>query len=128
MKYLSHYLEPKQTKLFKEYGVFFAFSTKQFDSQKQPDTKYINLGAGMLCPENNVKTFTKAHSDIIKEAIQDDIDDNGIENIIKRELENYECYYTNDLFDCVNALEDYKITQKQIIEIYNQNLEGKKYD
>ena len=43
MKYLSDYMEHKQTALFKETGAFFAFSNKQFAESKNPKVKYLFL-------------------------------------------------------------------------------------
>ncbi|WP_442806907.1 DUF7659 family protein [Vibrio crassostreae] len=35
MKYLSHYIQAKQTQAFNEAGAFFAFSNKQLDGEKK---------------------------------------------------------------------------------------------
>ena len=48
MKYLSDYMEEKQTALFNRTGTFFAFSQKQFEEGRKDNVKYVNLGQGML--------------------------------------------------------------------------------
>lgn len=40
MKYLSDYTNVAKTELFKEKGVFFAFSQEQFDEQKKEGITY----------------------------------------------------------------------------------------
>jgi hypothetical protein len=119
MKSLTNYIEDSQTALFKEMGVFFAFSNQQFDEQKKENVKYISMGAGTICPQENVKEFIKKHSDIVKNGIAQDIKENGIEAIIKRELGNYECFYTGDITDCVDALKDYDIKKETILQVFN---------
>lgn len=118
MKYLQEYQEAKQTDLFNSTGAFFAFSMKQFNEQKQSGTKYVNCGHGMLCPKPNVDALIDGLGRINKEAIKKDIAENGIKAIIRRELYNYECFYTGDMTDAINALKSYNITNKQIREIY----------
>ena len=51
-------------------------------------------------------------------AVKQDIEENGIEKIIKRELGNYECYYTGEIEDAVEALEDYGITHEQVSNVF----------
>ena len=120
MKYLSDYQEAKQTKLFNQTGAFFAFSTDQFNETKQPDTKYVNCKYGLMCPKGQVKILldglTKAH----QEAIKEDIADNGINAIIKRELYNYECFYSGDISDAVSTLKAYDVTEDQVQDMYRK--------
>lgn len=52
------------------------------------------------------------------EGIKLDIQENGIDNIIKRELQNYECYYTGDISNAVGFLQQYEITEEQVQEVY----------
>lgn len=61
-------------------------------------------------------------SKIIKVGIQDDLRINGKANIIKRELFNYECFYTGDIDDCVDALKDYGINLEEIQQVYSKVL------
>jgi hypothetical protein len=119
MKYLQDYQERAQTTLFNKTGAFFAFNNDQFNEQKQEGVKYISMGAGLICPKDNVKELIERLDSIHKGAIKRDIKENGIEEIIKRELYNHECFYTGDIEDCFNSLENYGITEKEIQEVYN---------
>lgn len=59
MKYLSHYLEEAQTKAFEKAGAFFAFSNSQFDEKKKDGVKYVDMGAGLICPKENMVTLAR---------------------------------------------------------------------
>lgn len=118
MKYLQDYKEANNTALLNQTGAFFAFSTEQLKEAKQPDTKYVNIGHGLLCPKGQEDTLINGLGKIHKEAIQEDIADNGIKAIIRRELYNHECFYTGDVSDAVSTLKAYGITTEQIGEVY----------
>ena len=121
MEYLSDYMTPLQSKVFKKRKVFFAFSNDQFIEGMQEHNltkgvKMISLGAGMYCPKSQYKEVQKELESIYKASIKKDIKENGKNNVIKRELSNYESYYTYDLTDCINALKDYKSISKEDIK------------
>lgn len=118
MKYLSDYINQSTTELLNKYGVFFAFSNKQFDEQKQDGKIYVQLPSGALCPKENVTSFLKEYNLIIDQGIAQDLKENGRENIIKRELCNHECSYTGDIQPCVDALESYGITVEEIEAVF----------
>ena len=59
MKYLTNYIEEAQTMSFDRAGAFFAFSNKQFDEKKVDGVKYINCGAGLICPKDKVEQLMK---------------------------------------------------------------------
>ena len=73
MKYLSNYMEDRQTALFDRLGVFFAFSKGQFDEGKKEGVKYCSLGSGMICPKDNAKELIDELDRIVKECIQQDL-------------------------------------------------------
>ena len=121
MKSLSDYTQEAQTELFNKYGVFFAFSDKQFDEAKKEGVKYSSMGAGMICPTEHCKAVWEGLSAISKEGREQDLKENGKEAIILRELYNYECYYSGDIEDAVEALEAYEFPYTDIIEVYRSN-------
>ena len=114
MKYLSHYIQDKQTALFKSTGAFFAFSNKQFAEGKKPDTMYTQLGAGMLCPSPNVNELIDGLETIHADGIKQDIAENGVKAIIHRELGNHEAQITYEFQDTLDALEGYGITEEMV--------------
>ncbi|HAV1497624.1 DUF7659 family protein [Vibrio parahaemolyticus] len=119
MKYLSDYTQQPQTALFDELGAFFAFSNKQFDEAKKKGIEYVSLGMGMIIPKNNAKKLVERLEQIQKEGIKQDIAENGKEAIIRRELFNHECFYTGDICDCVEKLEEYGYSYDDIYQVYS---------
>ena len=116
---LSTIIQAEQTILFDKLGIFFAFSNEQLDRQKKEGVEYVSLGAGTICPKENVKAFIEEHANLVKTGIAKDIEKNGKEKIIHRELCNYECFYSGDLDDAIDALEDYGFTNEEIYAVYN---------
>ena len=120
MKTLSHYVEAAQTKLFNDTGTFFAFSNKQYDEQAKAGIEYVSLGAGIICPKENVKALTTGLETINAQGIAQDLAENGKEAIIERELHNYEAFYVGSIKDTLDALADYGFTSEEIRQVYNR--------
>jgi hypothetical protein len=127
MKTLSTYTEEKINHLFTKYNGFFAFSQKQFEEAKKEDIKYVSRGGGLYHEAGKSKEFDADYKLMIREAIEQDLKENGKETIIERELMNYECYYSYDITDAVAKLSDYNITYDEIRAVFNKN-KSKHYD
>ena len=121
MKYLSDYMEEKQTALFNKTGTIFAFSQKQFEEGRKDNVKYVNLGQGMLAPDENYIEVIETLKKIYKDSIQQDLKENGKDKIILRELLNHEAYYVGNIEDTIHKLEDYPITEDDISQIFQKN-------
>lgn len=120
MKYLSHYVEAAQTKLFNETGTFFAFSDKKYDDQAKAGIEYVSLGAGIICPTENVKALVDGLETINAQGIAQDLAENGKDGVIERELHNHEAFYVGSIRDTLGALEGYGITREEIVRVYNR--------
>lgn len=120
MKYLSHYVEQAQTECFDKHGAFFAFSNKQFAEKQKQGVEYVSLGMGLICPKPNAKLLIEELNAINAKGILQDVEENGMEAIIKRELYNHECFYTGDISDCVDTLKDYPTNEGEIRKVYNK--------
>jgi hypothetical protein len=123
MKYLSNYIEEAQTKVMREYGAFWAFSDEQFKEQKAEDLKaeeYTHLFAGLMCPKDNAKSLLDGLDEVVQKGIQQDIEENGKDNIIKRELANHEAYYSRSIESTEEALKGYNFTREDILKIYKE--------
>lgn len=120
MKSLQDYREKAQTQLFAKTGAFFAFSTKQFEEQKKEGVKYVSCGAGMVCPKESVKELSDGIEKIGREAREKDLKENGKENIIIRELYDYESFYTGEIDSARDALTPYGITTEEIVAAYRK--------
>ena len=114
MKYLSEYVEKRQTALFKELGIFFACDQKQFEEQEVKGVEYVGLPMQMVCPKKNVKGYLLRHPKLIAEGMAEDLKDNGMKGIIHRELGNHEAYYTYSIEDTVGHLAGYGFTREQV--------------
>lgn len=122
MKYLQDYMNERQTKAFDKAGAFFAFSKEQFDKGRKEGIEYVSAGMGLICPSDTLETLIEELDTIYKESIEQDIKENGIENIIKRELANHEAYYTGEIEQTYDALKDYNIKKEDILKIFkNKN-------
>ena len=122
MKYLSDYMQDKQTDLFAETGTFFAFSSQQFKEKKKEGVKYSHLDGGMICPTKNIQTLLNGLNEIYQSSIKKDLEENGKDKIILRELYNHECFYTGSPEEIFEKLKDYNISETEILEIYRKNL------
>lgn len=120
MKYLSHYIQDAQTELLNRLGGFFAFSQSQLDEQKKEGVEYASASFGLIAPKDNMKELLEGLENIYKLGIEKDKAENGIENIIKRELSNHEAYYTMSINATFNAISDYGVTREQVLEIFNK--------
>ncbi len=115
-------IHEKQENLFTEMGAFFAFSNKQLAEQKKEGVTYVNMFAGLIAPQENVQKIIDGMSKINKEHIAQDVEKNGINAIIRRELFNFECFFSGDITDCVEALKDYPTDEDSIFEQYEKIL------
>lgn len=118
MKSLSDYTRAAHTALFEKTGAFFAFSQSQFEEHKKEGVTYVALDGGLVSPKENVDELIQGFSSISKSGIAQDLAENGREAIIRRELANYECFYTRSIEDCVDALKDYGITEEEVRAVY----------
>lgn len=121
MKNLRTYTNEKINHLFAKYNGFFAFSQKQYQEAKKEDIKYVARGGGLYHEAGKSKQFDVEYELMIKEAIAQDLKENGKKAIIERELVNHECYYTCDISDAVAKLSNYNISHDEIKEEFNKN-------
>ena len=128
MKYLQDYMTERQSAAFKKAKAFFAFSDKQLQEglteTNQNKEDVVSMGNGLIAAKNQASTLFKELEQIYTESIQQDIEENGLNAIIRRELSNHEAYYTGDIESTVDALEDYPVTAEDIHKVYrNRNHE-----
>ena len=122
VKYLSDYINDKNSKLFKETGTFFAFSNEQFKEQMKEGKKYVDMGGGMITEKGNEEKLVKGLNKNYKEGIKQDLKENGKEKVILRELRNHEAFYTGDIEETVETLKDYPgIKTEDIMKSYRKN-------
>lgn len=118
------------SKAIKDHKVFFAFSNEQFEESKtelQPNEKYVRLQGGGFIPELQFNSFIK---EMVK--VQDDFKKAVEENNLKEkhiiyELQNYECFYTMDPTEAINALSDF-YSEKEILEVFYKCVKSGEYN
>ena len=120
MKYLSDYIDEGQKKAIDDAGAFFCFSTAQFNEQKKEGVKYVSILGGLVCPKDKAGELVQELNRIHLDGVNQDIEENGINAIIKRELMNLECYYTGDIDDAVERLKDYGVEYNDVLAVYKR--------
>lgn len=135
--YLSDYIMNNQTKLFDRLGVFFAFDSEQFNegaakhADKRPEgTGWASLGQGMYMPSVNVDEFDKAHAEIVATGIAQDLEENGREGVLERELGNYEIGYAWDDVHDANfreGIKGYGFSEDEIMAAYRRHMNENEY-
>lgn len=114
MKPFSSFTQSKQTELFNKYGVFFAFSQKQFEEQKKPDTKYVSLDGGMIAPKDSYRKFLKEFENTMVKAKIEYLKQYSKKDIIWFELANHEAGYTMSWSSTFEAVEYLGITKEEV--------------
>lgn len=109
---------------FKDHWAFFAFSNQQFEEQKVDGVKYVSAWHGLFCPADKAKQILEAFKEHNEKEKQKQIEVDWIDNIIRYELGNYECYYTWDLSDVEWMVEEYGVTMDYIKNIYREELKN----
>ena len=125
MKYLTHYMEAKQTELMGRTKAFFAFGEDQMREAKKnlsigDDVVLVSMPSGMIVPKENAEELHKGLEQIYLDSIKEDKAENGKDGIILRELENYESFYTGCIREAVNALDNYGYTEDEIRKVFNE--------
>ena len=112
------------SKVFKEHDVFFAFSKEQIEEQKKPGVQYrVNSSMGMFYNIEKEDTIYLEIDKAIEEAQRIDKELHTKEQIILRELINYECFYICDFTDVVEPLQGYGYTLQDIQTIFYKYLQ-----
>jgi hypothetical protein len=118
---MRKYFEARQSEILQRYGVFFAFSNKQLEEQKQPGVEYCSVfGAGDCVPKHHAGNFVADFQAAMQAGREQAIDEMGIEGIIRYELNNHEATYTGSIDDALDALEGYNITREQVLAVFRQ--------
>lgn len=108
MKYLSDYTKEATSAALTKNGGIFAFSTEQFDSQKEEGKIYVSMGAGLYCPKENAQNLYDEIEQAHRNGILQDVAENGAEKIIEREYFNYEMQITWDPSNFHDEMKLYK--------------------
>ena len=115
--------EDSTTELIKTVGMFFAFSTEQFHENKTPlqeGEKYVSIGSGAYMPKGQVNNWINGIKEIEKQ-YKTAVKSNKLrKQEIACQLNNYECYYTGDISDALEALGS-EYTEAEVMAVYREN-------
>lgn len=131
MKYLSQYTEAPISEMLTKYKAFFAFGMDQFEKAKDPNipqADYTHVFQGMYAPKANAQAILTEYAQICKAGIEQDLEENGLYNIILRELNNHECYYTGDHQSALEALDAYPGVTEALVLLIFRNKTNPKYE
>lgn len=103
-------------------GVFWAFGNDQFDENKThkdaPDNEYISVGAGGYIHKSNKEKLDNFLKNTAPKLKKDFVSRINIDDLIRYELNNHECYYTGDFSKVINIIHSYY--DMPIDEIYDK--------
>lgn len=109
-------------KLFEKYGVFFAFSEAQFEEKQQPGVEYAGLVGGGIIPKDNVKAFYEDFASLQNQQKEYNLKHFSKEKLILDELFNYEAFYTWEIDEAFEVLNEmYGFTKQDVQEVFNKN-------
>lgn len=112
---MKHYnVDDELTKIFNQYGAFYAFSDKQFNGAKKEGVTYSSMGVGLICPKENTRLLYDAIEIAVNGAIAWELANNTKKEIIWYQLSNHECQISCDYTDVIGLLGDYGITAEEI--------------
>jgi hypothetical protein len=118
--------EEANSRLFKECGLFFAFSNEQFNENKTPlkdGEKYVSIGSGGYLPKGNFEALQKGMKENEK-AYKLAIKTHNLRvKEIVYEFGNHECFYTGDWSVVADMFPD--VSKDVIYKLYLK--EKKKY-
>ena len=126
MKSLIDYAKEEIDELFKRCGFFYAFCDEQFKKGMvdsgidDPNSLVYIKGLMGYCHKDKADELIKGYKDVLKRAIEKDKKENGIENIIRRELFNHEAQISRSIEDTIDALDGYDISNKMVADYYTE--------
>ena len=107
--------EDKITQMHETFGLFWAFSDKQYEESKKEDEVYVSVGMGGYLPESKAEGFIN-EMEALNKWFNDEVM-NFKKQAIAFELANHECYYTGEI-DVVVAIFSGIFSKFEIVEVY----------
>lgn len=126
---LNEYQENKMTELFNRFGIFFAFSTKQFEESKKQGVEYVSLGMGMIVPKENVKPYMEQFQQLCKELENKYQEQVPLEDYISYQLSNHEAFYTYDIEPTLEAVRQMypNCTEEEVQNVFSKECDKLNY-
>lgn len=130
---LKEELNERKNEELNKTGIFYAFSNAQFEENKThknaQDNEFINVGFGAFIHKSNKQKLDNYINNIKPQLEKEFTNKINIDDLIKYELINHECYYTGEWDEIIPIIASYYPTLKEneIIEkiqkVYKSHLE-----
>lgn len=118
--------QEKLTQLIDEVGAFFAFGENQLQlaliKHNYKKEELVNVGMGLIMPKVNVKTYIEKSKELQK-WFNNEIKKLDKNQIIRYELNNYECYYSGEIDEAMPILSEYGFTSEQVLKVLHNKKE-----
>lgn len=125
---MNSFINQKLSDLWDTHNCFFAFGEQQFCKELEKRNLSVNqitgISSGLYCPIEHSKIVMDEMIKIIDNSIEIDLNENGVQNIIRREYFNYETHISYDKSDLMDALKNYiqKFPELFTLEIINEEI------
>lgn len=110
--------------MLKSLGIFFAFDEEQFQEQKQDGVEYCCTDYGMIIPKHKMEEYKSKSREISDKYNKEIAQLFGLDKFIADTLENQETYYSGDLEEALEIVQNTftECTMEDIERIYNANV------
>ena len=114
--------QAKMSEVLERNKVFFAFSELQLAEGlakiQEKRENITGIGMGGFLPKENL---TKYLDEMLEVSgwFNDEVKKLDANEVIRYELNNYECYYTGDIEDAFGVLKNYGLTRDQVLAVYH---------
>ena len=119
--------QARQSKMFKDLGVFFAFGQEQFDKALKKynlkENELTTFAGGGLLPKVNAKKLISELNRLMDLHVLE-VKTLKASDVIEYELGNHECYYTGDIDSAYQILKAFDFTRSQVAEVYYDTREA----
>lgn len=113
-------------------GIFWAFSNKQFEENKThkdvPDSEYLSVGFGGYIHKSNIDKLNYFFEVVEPKLKKEFVNNIDINDLIRYELDNHECYYTGDYYCVVPIIADYleNYNYGEVVDIVKKVYKGRR--
>lgn len=129
---LKEEYEKKYNEELNNTGVFWAFSSEQFElgkiPQDAPNNEFCSIGMGGYIHKSNLEKLDNFFNNIAPKLKKEFTEKVDREKYILYELDNHECFYTYDISTAFSVLKDYynDLTEEEVYSVFKKNQKRRK--